>query len=121
MLVLFHGALADAMPVTAGTDENSVVVVNTADTPEKAREHLRLYGGTLCTINALDLALQSKSRINMVILGAIAKASGFIPIEAVKDLVSDTLGKKYPAMLESNLKGIELGFNRVTSKSFAPD
>ncbi len=121
LLVLFHHALSKNLPVTAGADENCTLVVNTDLTPEEIRSELKLYAGTVCCVNALELALQSKSRINMVILGAIAKASGFIPIEAVKALVADTLGKKYPAALEGNLKGIELGFDNVKSKVFEPD
>lgn len=121
LLVLFHSALSKTQPVTAGVDENCTVVVNTDMEPEDIREELKLYAGNICCVNALELALQSKSRVNMVILGAIAKASGFIPIDAVKELVSDTLGKKYPAMLENNLKGIELGYNNVVSKYFQPD
>lgn len=121
LLVLFHHALSKNLPVTAGVDENCTLVVNTDSSPEEIREDLRLYAGTICCINALELALQSKSRINMVILGAIAKASGFIPVEAVKELLSKTLGKKYPAMLENNLKGIDLGFESVTSKKIEAD
>ncbi len=121
LLVLFHQALSKTLPITAGVDENCILVVNTGETPERLRENLRLYAGNIYCVNALELALESKSRINMVILGAIAKASGFIPIDAVKELVKDTLGKKYPAMLESNLKGIELGFNTVINQKFEPD
>ncbi len=121
MLVLFHRALSSTLPVTAGLLEDSIIVVNTSETPEETRKYLRIYAGTVCCIDALELALKSKSRINMVILGAVAKASGFIPIEAVKELVSDTLGKKYPAMLENNLLGIEQGYNDVKCKTFEPD
>ncbi len=121
LLVLFHHALSKTLPVTAGVDENCTLVVNTDLSPDEICEELHLYAGTVCCVNALELALESKSRINMVILGAIAKASGFIPIEAVKELVTDTLGKKYPTMLENNLKGIELGFDNVTQQFFSPD
>lgn len=54
----------------------------------------------------------------MVLLGAIAKASGFIPLEKVQQLVTDTLGKKYPKALEGNLKGIQEGFNSVEVSAF---
>lgn len=118
LLVLFHRALARTQPVTAGVDENCIVVVNTADEPESVRDELRLYGGTVCCVDALELAMKSKSRVNMVMLGAIAKASGFIPLEAVRAIVVDTLGKKYPAMLENNLAGIELGYNNVKTGTF---
>lgn len=121
LLVLFHHALSKTLPVTAGVDENCALVVNTASSPEEIREDLHLYAGTICCVNGLELALQSKSRINMVILGAIAKASGFIPVEAVKELVSNTLGRKYPAALKSNLEGIDLGFDSVVSQTFRPD
>jgi len=121
LLILFHHALSRSMPVTAGVDEHCTLVINTDRTPAAVREDLRLYAGTVCCVNALELALQSKSRINMVMLGAAAKASGFIPIDAVKDLVRDTLGKKYPAMLERNIKGIALGFEGVMIQKFEPD
>lgn len=67
LLVLFHHALSKTMPVTAGVNENCTIVVNTDASPEEIREDLRLYAGTICCVNALELALQSKSRINMVI------------------------------------------------------
>lgn len=121
LLVLFHSALSKTLPVTAGAKENCITVVNTNLSPEETRDGLKLYAGTVCCIDALELALQSKSRINMVMLSAIAKASGFIPVEAVKTLVSDTLGKKYPAMLQNNLAGIEQGYNSLNIRTFNPD
>ncbi len=120
LLVLFHHALSRSLPITAGVDENCTLVINTDRTPAKEREELKLYAGCVCCVDALSLALQSKSRINMVMLGAIAKSSGFIPLDAVKALVTDTLGKKYPAALDSNLNGLELGYNNVQISSFEP-
>lgn len=121
ILVLFHHALSKTLPVTAGTDENCIFVINTSATPEKTRDELKIYGGTVCCIDALELALKTKSRVNMVILGAVARASGFIPHEAVKSLVKETLGKKYPALLENNLAGLDEGYNNLKSQYFAPD
>lgn len=121
LLVLFHHALSKTLPVTAGVEENTVIVVNTNSDPEKTRDELRLHAGILCCIDALELALETKSRVNMVMLGAIAKASDFIPLDAVKDLVSATLGKKYPSMLSNNIAGIERGYNGVKTQSFKPD
>lgn len=121
LLVLFHAALSDTLPVTAGVEADCTVVVNTDAEPEQTRERLRLHTGTICCVDALGLALRSKSRLNMVILGAMAKASGFIPLDAVKELVTDTLGKKYPDVLENNLAGLELGFSQVHTRHFPPD
>ena len=121
VLVLFHEAISKTYPVTAGTDENSIIVVNTKNSPEHTRNNLKIYAGTVCCVDALELALQSKSRINMVMLGAISKATGFIPLDAVKDLVTSTLGKKYPKLLDNNLSGVQLGYDHVKIESFCPD
>ena len=121
MLVLFHHALSKTLPVTAGVKENSIIIVSTADTPKQIRDNLKLYGGTVFCIDALKFAIQTKSRVNMVMLGAIAKASGFIPLDAVKKVVENTLGKKYPALLENNLSGLEEGYNNTISEHFEPD
>ncbi len=121
ILILFHQALSKTLPVTAGVEEKCILVVNTNETPEQMRDELKLYAGTVCCVDALELALKSKSRVNMVMLGAVAKASEFIPINAVKELVADTLGKKYPAMLENNLAGLDLGYKKVQSQTFLPD
>lgn len=121
MLVLFHAALSETLPVTAGVKENCIIVVNTDCSPDEIRDKLKLYAGTVCCIDALELAMKSKSRINMIMLGAIAKASGFIPIDAVKNIVNDTLGKKYPDVLKANLDGITQGYESVKIKTFMPD
>lgn len=121
LLVLFHRLLSKNLPVTAGVDENCTVIVNTNESPDETRDYLKLYAGTVCCIDALELAIETKSRVNMVMLGAIAKASDFIPLDAVKRLVSDTLGKKYPALLQNNLDGIEKGYNNLVIKNFKPN
>ena len=121
VLALFHRALSGTQPVTAGVGEACAVVVNTDATPEETRNELRLAGGEVYCVDALALALKSKSRVNMVMLGAIVRATGFIPLEAVKQLVRDTLGKKYPAALERNLEGLTLGYEEVKGKVFATD
>ena len=121
LLVLFHRLLSKNLPVTAGVDENCTVIVNTNESPDETRDYLKLYAGTVCCIDALELAIETKSRVNMVMLGAIAKASGFIPLDAVKRLVSDTLGKKYPVLLQNNLDGIEKGYNNLVIKNFKPN
>lgn len=121
LLALFHEALVGKLPVTAGVEERCAVVVNTGASPEEMRDRLKLYAGTVWCVDALGLALESKSRVNMVLLGAVAKASGFLPLEAVKAIVTDTLGKKYPALLGQNLAGVEQGYHAVKKQHFAPD
>lgn len=120
ILGLFHEAMIGKSAVTAGVDENTQIVINTTASPEEIREKMKLYAGTIHCIDALRIAMEEKSRINMVMLGAVAKVSGFVPLEAVEEIVKETIGKKYPAMLEANLSGVRRGYAEMVSQHFAP-
>lgn len=121
ILGLFHEAMAGKMPVTAGVTEKTKVIINTDASPKEMRKKLKLYAGELYCIDALKIAMESKTRINMVILGAIAKASGFIPLDSVIELAKETVGKKYPALLEKNIEGIKRGYSEVQVQAFEAD
>lgn len=121
ILGLFHEAMVGKLPVTAGVTEKSKVVINTESTPEDIRRRLELCGGTVYCVDALKIAMESKSRINMVMLGAIVRATGFITLEPVEMLVKDTLGKKYPELLEKNLEGLRRGYEEVRHQIFESD
>lgn len=120
ILGLFHEAMIGKSTVTAGVAEDTEVVVNTDAMPEDIRERIKLYAGTICCVDALRIAMESKTRINMVMLGAIVKASGFIPLEAALEIAKVTIGKKYPALLEANLTGIKRGYEECISRYFKP-
>lgn len=57
----------------------------------------------------------------MVMLGALVRAMGFVPLEAAEKIVEGTLGKKYPALLQANLNGLRGGYEQVVSKQFPED
>ena len=99
--------------MTAGFTETSKVVINSDASPKEIRQRLKLHGGWVYCVDALKIAMESKSRINMVMLGAIVKAAGFIPLEPVEMLVKDTLGKKYPIFLKKTWKVSGGGYEEV--------
>ena len=121
ILGIFHIALADKENVMSGVSENTSVVVNTDKEPEEVRDILKMYAGKLYCIDALKIALETKSRINMVMLGAIAKTNEFMCIEKLEQAIKDTIGKKYPKALEQNLNAIRLGYESVNYKYIEPD
>ena len=121
ILGLFHEAMIGKENVTAGVTEQSKIVVNTDLAPQQIREKMQLYAGTVYCVDALRIAMEEKTRINMVMLGAIAKASGFIPFEFVTEIVTEQLGKKYPAMVEANLAGVRRGYEEAKIQQFPPD
>lgn len=121
ILGLFHEALAGKLPVTAGVTEKTKIVINTDASPEEMRKRLKLCGGEIFCIDALNIAIEAKTRVNMVMLGAIAKASGFVPLEAAEKIAKETIGKKYPALLEANLEGLRRGYQETKSAFFKED
>ena len=80
MLVVFHDRLAGKPLVMAGVSEKTKVIVNSNKTPEFIRDRFKMCAGELFVIDALKIAMENKTRVNMVLLGAAAKASGFIQI-----------------------------------------
>ncbi|NLI89455.1 MAG: 4Fe-4S binding protein [Epulopiscium sp.] len=121
LLGLFHEALAGKVAVTAGVTEETAIVVNTDKDPDSIRDILKLCAGKVYSIDALKIAMEEKTRVNMVMLGALAKASGFIPLEAIEESVDNAIGKKYPAALEGNLKGVRRGYEEVVCKEYDLD
>lgn len=120
ILGLFHEAMIGKSAVTAGVTEDTCIVMNTDSSPEEIRNKLRLHAGTIYCVDALKIAMEEKTRINMVMLGAIAKVSEFIPLDTVMELAKETVGKKYPAMLEANLNGVRRGYEELTWQHFTP-
>lgn len=121
ILGLFHEALAGKLPVTAGVTEKTKIVINMDASPEEMRKRLKLCGGEIFCIDAQNIAIEAKTRVNMVMLGAIAKASGFVPLEAAEEIAKETIGKKYPDLLEANLEGLRRGYQETKSAFFKED
>lgn len=112
LLAVFHQALTKEDSVWEGCDEDTDVIVGleggggvTGKLPVKVKS---VYG--LC---AQQIAMETHSRINMVMLGAMAKVMGFVEIGDVNRVCEDTLGKKYPDALKGNLEGIRRGYEEV--------
>lgn len=121
ILGVFHERLVGKLPLMAGVNENTIVVINTNENNDTVRDNLKMYAGTLVCIDALQIALEEKTRINMVMLGAIAKASGFIPLESVEEIITESIGKKYPQALEGNLAGLRRGYQEAKEIKYEID
>lgn len=115
LLGIFHEALLSDKSIFAGCMPDSIVVLNTESGctgKTSASKKLPLVKN-LFMVPAQRIAMETHSRINVVMLGAMAKASGFIPLEAVNKICEETLGHKYPQTLSDNLEGIKRGYGEV--------
>ncbi len=122
VLAIFHEALAKAVPVTAGVvPGKTTVILNTRRTPAEARDFLKLSGGRVGTVDAMEIAMATGSRVNMVMMGAIMKAAEFYEWEAVEEAVLEQFGKKYAALMKGNLTALKRGFDEVVFQEFPED
>ncbi|MBE0569198.1 MAG: 2-oxoacid:acceptor oxidoreductase family protein [Deltaproteobacteria bacterium] len=122
VLAIFHEALAKSVPVTAGAvPGKTTVILNTRRTPDEARDFMKLAGGKVGTVDAMEIAMATGSRVNMVMMGAVMKAAGFFEWKAVEGAIEEQFGKKYAAMMKANLDALKRGFDEVKFQEFPED
>lgn len=109
LLGIFHEAMARSYPVFAGAFDQTRIVLNTYLGKEEAVRKYGIAQGKLYCLDAGLIARKCKCRLNMVMLGALAAASGFLTLEGLEKLCKESLGKKYPDLLAANLAGIREG------------
>src|SRR5512143_3283422 len=107
VLAIFHEALAKSVPVTAGAiPGKTVVIVNTRKTPAQARDFLKLEGGKVGVVDAMEIAMATGSRVNMVMMGSIMKAAPSFEWRAVEEAILGQFGKKYASLLKANMDAL---------------
>ena len=122
VLAIFHEALAKTVPVTAGAiPGKTTVILNTRRSPGQARDFLKLEGGKLGTVDAMEIAMATGSRVNMVMMGAVAKASGFFEWKALEKAIQEAFGRKYQALMKGNLEALKRGHDEVKFEEFPAD
>ncbi|GFI18337.1 pyruvate synthase subunit PorC [Lachnospiraceae bacterium] len=113
LLVVFHQALLKDESVLAGCGENTEIIVGLDGGVNEISGQIPGGIKACYVINAQQIAMETHSRINVVMLGAMAKVMGFMELEDVNQICGDTLGKKYPDALQGNLEGIRRGYEEI--------
>ena len=113
LLGIFHEALLGNYSLLSDCINDTCIVLNTPLSSEEAAKKYQISRGSLYCIPALEIAMTEKSRINMVMFGALTAALGFIPLELAEELCHNTVGKKYPKLLDANLKGLRRGYMHI--------
>lgn len=122
VLAIFHEALAKSVPVTSGVvPGKTTVILNSRRTPAAARDFLRIEGGRVGTVDAMEIAMATGSRVNMVMMGAIAKAAGFFDRKALEEAVRDAFERKYAALVKGNIEALNRGYDEAKLEDFKAD
>ncbi|WP_293443574.1 2-oxoacid:acceptor oxidoreductase family protein [Persephonella sp.] len=103
--------------IKSGTDENTVFIVNTNFPPDKVRKILDIPNNELWLVDASKIALEEFGRNipNTAVLGAVAKATGIVDLDALKQEITEAFeaSSKLRALLPQNLKALERGYEEV--------
>ena len=121
LLGIFHEALLCNYPLLKDTSEKTVIVLHSALSPKEAAQKYRIPHGRLFCINAMEIAMKEKSRVNMVMLGALAAAinasyPNTISMDQLEVLCQNTVGKKYPHIIDANLRGLRKGYEHIANE-----
>lgn len=110
LLVIFHQALLKDRSVLNGCKRDGTVII--ALDSENDWKGQRLKAGRCYGIRAQRIAIETHSRINVVMLGAMLRVMG-ISVAAGEQICQDTLGKKYPDALQANIEGMKRGYEEI--------
>ena len=99
-----------AAAVTAGTDKDTLFLINTTKTPTEIGQKLNVPGATIHTVDATGIALDTIGRAipNMPMVGALLAVNDVMTVEELKAALVEQLGSKFSqAVIEGNLAAVE--------------
>lgn len=113
VIAVFHEMLYKTMDVTTGLRDDGIILVNSARYFEDVRKDLNITGGTLALVDALNIAVEEKTKINTAMLGALVRVIDFLDPEMMRSVMTKTFEKKYPQLVEPNIRTFNRGYNEV--------
>ena len=121
IVIILDPSLMDsaAAGVTAGTDTDTVFLVNTTQSPADTRKKLGVKGATVHTVDATGIALDSIGRPipNMPMIGALLAVNDMMTIDELKGELVANLGSKFSqVIIDGNLVAVERANKELVSE-----
>lgn len=120
IVIIFDPTLmeSEAAGCNAGTDENTVFLVNTTESVKKTRAKLGVEGAEIHTVDATGIALETIGRPipNMPMIGALLAVKNLMSVEELSDALVQQLGKKFSqAVIDGNLAAVKRAHKELVS------
>lgn len=116
VVVVLDETLLDIVDVTRGITEGGVLIVNTCSSPAWVREAVGMSGGTVATIDASGISLETLKRDipNTPMVGAMAKVTGLFELDVINEHLTKTFGKKFSQdVIDANLTSVARAYEEV--------
>lgn len=110
---VFHEALYKTVDVASGLQKGGTVLVNSTRDFAEIRADLKLGYGTLAVVDALQIAVEEKTKVNTAMLGALFRICGFLDPETMRSVIRKTFEKKMPHLVEPNIRTFNRGYEEV--------
>lgn len=112
VVVVLDPTIMRIVKVAGGLKHDGHLVVNTAKSPSEIAK-LTSFEGKLTTVNANEIALKEIGRAitNMVMLGALVKATGLVKAQNVESLIEKRFG---PVLGGRNIKAFRRAIDEAT-------
>ncbi len=114
---VFHEALYKMVNVISGMRSDGIILVNSIREFDEIKRDLQIEYGT-AVVDALNIAVEEKTKVNTAMLGAMFKICDFLDPEIMRAVIRKTFEKKYPHLVESNIRTFDRGFNEVKFKTY---
>ncbi|WHY83842.1 2-oxoacid:acceptor oxidoreductase family protein [Neobacillus novalis] len=118
---IFHDALFKTIDCTSGVYPDSNILVNSQKSPDELKTLMKITGGTIAIVDATGIALEEQTKANTAMLGALYRILGFLDPDSMKQTIRRTFEKKYPHMVEPNIRTFDRGYNEVAFKTYLVD
>ncbi|AMM53883.1 pyruvate/ketoisovalerate ferredoxin oxidoreductase subunit gamma [Pyrococcus kukulkanii] len=112
IVVVLDPSLLETVDVTAGLKDNGIVIINTEKSKEEVLEKLKKKPKKLALVDATTIALEVLGLpiTNTAILGAVAKATGLVKVDSIKEAIKNTFSGE---LGEKNAKAAQEAFEKT--------
>lgn len=118
VIAVFHEALYKTVDVVSGLNADGIVLVNSTREFDEIKRDLQLPYGTLAIVDALSIAVEEKTKVNTAMLGAMFRICDFLDPDAMRNVIRKTFEKKYPHLVEPNIRTFNRGYDEVQFKTY---
>lgn len=115
ILIVQDSSLLGVVDVGKGSNKNTIIIINTSKTKAEVKKFIDLPDDNIYLLDATKIAMEILGRniVNTVIVGALAKVTGLISVEALRQAIAEKFSEKGPEMVAKNTKAVETAFNLV--------
>ncbi|HYK72232.1 MAG TPA: 2-oxoacid:acceptor oxidoreductase family protein [Pseudoneobacillus sp.] len=115
---VFHEALYKMVNVVSGMRPDGIILVNSTREFDEIKRDLKIEYGTVAIVDALSIAVEERTKVNTAMLGALFRICDFLDPNVMRNVIKKTFEKKYPHLVEPNIRTFDRGYNEVEFKKY---